>query len=196
MSLDFRSAEPEDAETLASIIRETSGGLADFTLKGIIPMVSPSTLLYMQIMDENSPYFHENIIVASDAGRIEGVLLAYDWRLQRLTDMAERYMPKKRYALVKDLLQSAEKESMYINTLWISPEYRGTGLADAFIDLANEWARSSGLDRLSLHVWEENARAVKFYRRNGFEQTKRFEFPPHKLLKYTGDKLQMLKIIS
>lgn len=196
MNIDFRPAEAEEAEELTEIIRETSGGLADFSLQGIIPLVSPKKLLCFQVMDEDSPYHHENIVVAASSERIEGMILAYDWRDQKLSDMAKRYMRKDRFNVLKDLLESTEPDSLYINTLWVSPTYRGTGMADAFIDLAQQWALESGLKCLSLHVWESNERARKFYHRHGFAQTKRFTIPPHKLLQRDGGKLQMVKVLA
>jgi len=193
MDIEFRPAEAEEAEQITQIIRETSGGLADFTLQGIIPLVSAKNLLQVQIMSEDSPYFYENVFVAARQGRIQGMILAYDWTLQQLSDMAERYMPRKKFKILKDLLASAEKDSLYINTLWVAPEFRGAGLADAFMDLAVMWAEELGRANLSLHVWEMNIRARRFYERHGFRQTRRFEIPPHKLLTMHGGKLQMVK---
>jgi ribosomal protein S18 acetylase RimI-like enzyme len=61
------------------------------------------------------------------------------------------------------------------------------------MDFAGDWAASKGLGRLSLHVWKGNERAVRFYRRHGFVETRSFEFPDHKLLRYKTAKLQMCK---
>lgn len=193
MDIEFRPAEAEEAEQIAQIIRETSGGLADFTLKGAIPFASVDSLLQVQIMSEDSPYHYENVFVAVKKQAVQGLMLAYDWTLQQLPEMAERYLPRKKYAVLHELLQSAEEDSLYINTLWVAPDCRGAGLADAFMELAVMWAGELGRSCLSLHVWEQNARALRFYRRHGFTQTRRFEIPAHKLLKMHGGKLQMVK---
>ncbi|RII42418.1 GNAT family N-acetyltransferase [Galactobacter valiniphilus] len=44
---------------------------------------------------------------------------------------------------------------------------RGAGVADALLDGIEAWARTRG-DALTLHVHEENPRAIAFYERRGF----------------------------
>lgn len=194
MDIEFRPAEAEESEEITNIIRETSGGLADFSLQGAIPMVPARKILHFQVMDEESPYHYGNVMVAANTS-LQGMLLAYDWRKHSLSDMAKRYMKPQRLAVLQDLLQSADENSLYMNTLWIAEQYRGSGLADAFIDLAVLWAQEMELGCLCLHVWEQNARALGLYRRHGFVQTRRFVIPPHKSLHMHGGKLQMVKYL-
>ena len=196
MNIIFRPGEAPDTEQLATIIRETSGGLVDFILKGVVPFVSPLQLLTAQVTDEESLYYYGNCMVAADEGELVGLLLAYSWEDQKLSTLAKRYLPKKRLQIISELLESADQDSLFINTLWVGETMRGQGLADAFIDLACSWAEDKGHSRLSLHVWEDNSRARRFYTRHNFEQTKALAFPPHKLLPHTGGMLQMCKIIK
>ncbi|WP_228551901.1 GNAT family N-acetyltransferase [Mumia zhuanghuii] len=58
--------------------------------------------------------------------------------------------------------------------VFVDPEVRGraAGVADALLDAVVVWARGEqGLDRLYLHVHEENVRAAAYYRRQGFVPT-------------------------
>ncbi|MFQ3319457.1 MAG: ribosomal protein S18 acetylase RimI-like enzyme [Natronomonas sp.] len=62
-------------------------------------------------------------------------------------------------------------DAAVINELYVAPEYRGTGVADALIDAAIVLARDQQLplDRLLLDVDPDNERAYAFYERHGFE---------------------------
>ena len=61
-------------------------------------------------------------------------------------------------------------DAAVINEVYVRPERRGSGLADALIGRAVEHARSQDLplDRLVLDVDRENERARAFYDRHGF----------------------------
>lgn len=53
-----------------------------------------------------------------------------------------------------------------IVALYILPAYYGTGLGQALLDAACE--RLTGYGRIRLDVLEKNARAIRFYEKNGF----------------------------
>lgn len=57
----------------------------------------------------------------------------------------------------------------WIQSLYILPEYRGTGLVDRLVDFVAGEAREAGALDLRLYVLESNPRAIAAYRRIGFE---------------------------
>jgi ribosomal protein S18 acetylase RimI-like enzyme len=60
----------------------------------------------------------------------------------------------------------------HVVSVYVTPGHRGTGLAGKMLDGVVAWARvEARLDRLHLHVHEDNARARSFYRRYGFTET-------------------------
>lgn len=58
-----------------------------------------------------------------------------------------------------------------IGAMWVAPAVRRLGVGSALIQSAVEWARKLGVPVASLWVTEENAEAVAFYQRHGFEPT-------------------------
>ena len=54
-----------------------------------------------------------------------------------------------------------------IHNLFVSQEYRGTGLAQALFKHAKQWARDKGLKDLELTVCCANKGAMKFYAKEG-----------------------------
>jgi GNAT superfamily N-acetyltransferase len=65
-----------------------------------------------------------------------------------------------------------EETQGHLVGVFVRPEQRGVGLAEALFEAALEWAWSAdgpGVRRVRLFVHEANARAAAFYRRFGFE---------------------------
>ena len=52
--------------------------------------------------------------------------------------------------------------------MYVSPEARGTGAADALVEAVCGWARQSGATAVRLSVRRSNGRAIRFYTRMGF----------------------------
>ncbi|MFK4065644.1 GNAT family N-acetyltransferase [Streptomyces sp. NPDC029674] len=62
-----------------------------------------------------------------------------------------------------------EQRQAHLVGVFVRPEHRGSGAADALFEAAVGWAWSlEGLDRVRLYVHEANPRAQAFYRRFGF----------------------------
>ncbi len=61
--------------------------------------------------------------------------------------------------------------STYLVGMWVHPDHRGRGVADALVDELVRTATGEGFDRLVLDVADENTRAVACYRRLGFRPT-------------------------
>jgi len=68
-----------------------------------------------------------------------------------------------------DLVASAER-SFGILVLAVSPAARGTGVAGVLLDEAEARARQAGFAQMQLTVRPGNARAVRFYERNGWSR--------------------------
>jgi len=82
----------------------------------------------------------------------------------------------------------------HVVSVYVAPSQRGTGLAGQLLDGVIDWARGeAGLDRLHLHVHEDNARARALYRRYGFTETGG-SFPYH--LDPTKSELEMALLLD
>lgn len=64
-----------------------------------------------------------------------------------------------------------------LSQLYVLKPWQGAGIAAALIDWTLATARADGAAALFLTVWEENGRALRFYRRYGFEHVGDYAFP-------------------
>jgi ribosomal protein S18 acetylase RimI-like enzyme len=71
--------------------------------------------------------------------------------------------------------ESANAVELY--QLYVLGAYHGEGVGPALMDWTIGEARSRGADTLSLSVYVDNHRAQAFYRRYGFVDVGRFDFP-------------------
>lgn len=186
MDVTLWQAEPDDAEIIARVIRETSAGVVDYLLGGLSRVLSPQRLLTPVIMETGHPLSHENVLLLRQGQTLAGLLLAYPATAHGIPDILRKVVAAQKLDLLDGLLRVVEPESLYINTLWVNEAYRGSGVADDLIECALVAAADRGLGALCLHVWVENARAVRFYQRHGFVTTRHFEVPAKPRLPYTG----------
>ncbi|MFR9800323.1 GNAT family N-acetyltransferase [Streptomyces sp. MS06] len=62
-----------------------------------------------------------------------------------------------------------EQRQGHVVGVFVHPHHRGTGLTGALFDAAVTWSWRIGLERVRLIVHQDNARALAFYRKAGFE---------------------------
>jgi GNAT superfamily N-acetyltransferase len=62
-------------------------------------------------------------------------------------------------------------ETGWLDSMWVSPEVRGTGIGGALIDAVIDFATSAGYARLELDVGDYNTSAIALYVTKGFKVT-------------------------
>ena len=61
-----------------------------------------------------------------------------------------------------------------LKRFFVTPEYRGTGIADAVLEALLEHARARHIDVVRLETGDKQRAAIAFYRRRGFVEIPRF----------------------
>src|SRR5213079_2161907 len=68
--------------------------------------------------------------------------------------------------------EAVERRQAQLVAVYVRPEARGSGVAEALFSAAVEWAFGlDGVTRVRLYVHEDNRRAEGFYRKFGFVRT-------------------------
>jgi|ERR1700730_2206751 RimJ/RimL family protein N-acetyltransferase len=62
---------------------------------------------------------------------------------------------------------------VHLMAMWVHPDVRGTGAADALVSPVKDWAAQVGATQVRLSVVESNHRARRCYERAGFRATGR-----------------------
>lgn len=61
-----------------------------------------------------------------------------------------------------------------LKRFFVTPEFRGAGIADAMLDALLKYARVHGVDVVRLETGDKQRAAIAFYRRRGFVEIPRF----------------------
>jgi aminoglycoside 6'-N-acetyltransferase I len=61
----------------------------------------------------------------------------------------------------------------YVEDLWVGPEHRGNGIAQALLGHIEQWARDQGLDWLGSDACLDNEASHAWHRASGFAETER-----------------------
>lgn len=89
------------------------------------------------------------------------------------------------------MMRRADAETMHFGYIVVDPDARGKGLGSAMLAMAMEFAfHIKGAKRVTLHVFAENAPAIRCYERLGFHRIAAFsmEIDGRQMRLYTYEK--------
>ena len=91
------------------------------------------------------------------------------WITDGATFVFER--PDGPHGIAAGFAHDMERNAIYLMSMWVRPESRGTGIAEALAASVISWGEEQGATVVVLHVGEHNDRARGFYERLGFRAT-------------------------
>ncbi len=97
-----------------------------------------------------------------------------DWR--RWLDPGVTFLLEadgKACGMVASLRDAQDSSVVHLMAMWVHPDHRGTGAADALVSSVKAWAAEVGATQVRLNVVEGNGRARRFYECAGFRATSR-----------------------
>lgn len=127
------------------------------------------TLDFYIKMDVNRLSYN-NIYTYEIENQIVGLILAYN-----SNDVKKLDKPILEHLKTKNIyLDSFEKEcfedEFYIDTVSVSPNFQGRGIAKELFSFVEKKAKELGFDKVSLLVDFENEKALKLYEKLGFKK--------------------------
>lgn len=163
----IRPATPNDAADLARLIDLAGEGIPSWLwARAAEPGDSPLAVGTRRAAREDGGFSYRNAHVAEVGGHIAGMLLGYHLP-DPYPDEDLSELPATLHPLIE--LEACAAGSWYVNALAIDAPYRGRGIAQRLMDLAETLARTSGAGELSLIVSESNTPARTLYEKRGFE---------------------------
>jgi GNAT superfamily N-acetyltransferase len=191
----YRPARFSDSLDLAHLLCVAGGGLYEFLFDGIIPFTTATEFLAAGVAADDSPITYRNCHVALDvSGRVVGAANAFP--ADQLDTQPYPVVPPERQEHIRAMLQLQDHGSMFLNALAVNESCRGKGVGARLLDWAKARARDAGLDRLSLHVWADNAAARAFYKTRGFVDIAVADVAFHPRLPHQGGSVLMSCTLS
>ena len=177
--ISYRGASPEDSAAVAGYICLAGDGLYEFLLGDLIPGFTSMEILKWTVGVLETPLSYQNCFVAVDSrtDQLAGVINLFPADLLR--DQGHQLINTWRWEFLEPVFQLQDWGSLFINSLAVGAHWRQRGIGGKLLDHAFEQARSDGYDRVSLHVWSENRKAISFYEKRGFATLDKVTLPAH-----------------
>lgn len=192
-SIEIRPAEADDAFDLARLIDMAGGGVYEFLLAGLVPGLSAREMLVPGLAGTSGSFSHRHSTVALRDGEVIGVAHAYPVDWMRMEDYSG--LPPDRMAHLEDFQAKQDWGSYFLSALAVDPAHRRDGVSRALLAAVYGRARTGGFDRVTLHVWADNATARALYEREGFEELAHAAIPWHERLPHHGGSLLLRRFV-
>lgn len=191
--LNLRYAAADDLDFVSRIVTEVSEGIVECLFEGLLPMQQASDVLRLAFGRNVEPYVSDNVILAEVDNQIAALLFSYDACKQQIPVLMENFLTAKRIDPVREVLTATVEGALWVNTLWVNPEFRGRGLAQLMLECAADRALQMGLDKIALHAFAENEAALRLYHKAGFGEVRKVSLQEPLLERHPDGGLVLVK---
>lgn len=202
----IRPARKDDCGAIAGLYSISSDGVADYIWSRLAaPGEELRDVGRRRYEREDTSFSYRNCQVVESAEGVVGMLVAFPAEAGEEPGAGDDSRPggdddagpgEPEDPVLAPFAALEDPGSYYICGVALLPGYRGRGLGSRLMALAEEDAVARGLDRTSLIVFEENAGALRLYRRLGYDEVARARVVPHRLIRVRGDALLMVKHLA
>lgn len=171
MNINVAMAKPEWASHIASLIMEAMNAECCQNFAGPSHTLADFHNMMTRLVEmDDSQYSYRNTLCAlTPDGELAGICVAYDGG--KLHALRKRFVEAAREAFgidYSDMDDETEAGEFYIDSLAVSTDYRGKGIAKQLLRAAIERGEALGLARVGLLVDKGNPRAEALYNKVGF----------------------------
>lgn len=169
MAITIRQADIKDANTIAPLIYDAIGDIANnLTGQDALPEVLASLAQF--VTEKTNRHSYLNTFVAEQNDEILGIVVLYDGQLgYDLDRQLEAQLTKKGIHVSLDV--EAHLDEYYIDTICVAKKARGLGIGTKLLQFAEQQGKLLGYDKISLNVELEKEDARRLYERIGYQKT-------------------------
>jgi ribosomal protein S18 acetylase RimI-like enzyme len=191
MEIKYRIGEKEDSGKIAEMINTASDGVVEYLFHDLVPGMSPAQILVHNLSNDNQPRTCKNAFVACDRNDLVGMALSYPSSYHRITDEMKGFLPPERVENFSEFYLSRAENTWFLEALCVMESHRRRGIGEKLISLIKEKAIENGYHALSLIVFADNALAMPFYKRAGFEVIQKIGLRGDERIRHEGGCLLM-----
>ena len=190
-AITLRPADPDDSPAIAPLLVEAGGGIYQYLLEGVVPGMGVAEMLVPGLAAREGSFSHRHCGVAVEGDRVVGVAHAYpaDW----MKSVDRSFLAPDRLEHLRPFDAAQDWGSYFLSALAVAPVWRRRGVAGRLLDWVEDRARTGGFDRITLHVWADNAAARRLYARHGYIDVEVAAIPWHPQLPHEGGSVLLRK---
>lgn len=189
--ISIRSAQKNDAEFIAKLLIQASGGLIEFLLHNVIPNVSPEQIMRHEIEGDEARCSHRFVMIAELENHPVAILHCYPSKLYlEEPDSHNDPVFLERMDYLSPMQQNFPKNALYVNAIAVLPQYQNRGIGKKLLDYAKNIAEQKKQAVIG-HAWVDNHRAIELYEREGFKIIERIDIKRRPLLPHDGGMVLM-----
>lgn len=192
MKIKIENATPDLASHIASLIMEAMNAECCQNFAGPKHTLADfHRMMESLVMMEDSQYSYRNTLVAyTSSGILAGICVAYDGG--QLRPLRRRFYEAAEDAFGIDyrgMVDETEEGEFYIDSLAVSSNFRGKGIASELLKATIARGRDLGIPAVGLLVDKGNPKAEALYTRLGFQYVNDTTWGGHpmKHLQYRGE---------
>lgn len=191
MNVTYRAARKADSYRIAELDYIASGGAAEYLFRDLVPGSTPVEVVAHGLENDLSPHSYRNAIVAEFNDEVVGMSLSYPAEYHRIDDEMRSFFPAERLEHFKEFFSARVEDSFLLDALCVDKEHRGHGVGSELLSRTIERARENGFSNLSLIVFGDNQKAIRFYVGHGFTVVRKIELKEHELIPHNAGCLLM-----
>jgi ribosomal protein S18 acetylase RimI-like enzyme len=165
----FYAARNADAEFIAPLVAESSGGVWPAVWKALSKeneSIEESAIRYLT--DPLNDLCVKNTVLVKQNGLNAGIMITYREAILSSDEIKNSPLPIELIEALSPYRELRDPESLFIAEICFLSQARGQGLGTKSLEYAKKLARKRRLPRVSLRVFSNNVGARRLYERNGF----------------------------
>lgn len=195
MKVTYRQGRKEDSLKIAELDYIASAGAAEFLFHDLVPDSTPTQVIANELENDFYPHTYRNAIVAESNNQVVGMALSFPSEFHCITNQMKDFFPPERLEHFNEFFSTRVEGSYLLDTIAVEEEFRSQGIGQQLLEHTIQKAKNEGYLVLSLLVFADNIKGIKFYEQNGFRIVKNVELEYHELIPHEGGCLLMSKQI-
>ncbi|MFK7794857.1 MAG: N-acetyltransferase family protein [Gammaproteobacteria bacterium] len=178
----IRDGQLSDCPVIARFVNESSVGAANYLFANPGQNQVSAEARVSELLASEVHYSYANTVVAQTEGEIIGAALSFPASGLVVNEQIRQYYSTQQFEYIQYFANNKLKDSWHLDAICIDSDYRGNGVGKRLLEAVKQQACYYQFSVLEAFVFASNARAIRFYQRNGFVVCKKIDASNHEFL--------------